>query len=515
MKKYISFILLLLLLFSGCSEKVIIQEVIITPTPTVTAKPAESAGIFGVVAEINLDCSEPYVDIQWKNLYNQTISIEQNGKLYKRLGEHWVDIGGVYKENSFSDYVTINANAELDPIRYSLKDLGAYREGRYLIKFKTNNKYDAKKITAEAEIYVTEKTVIATPEPTKKPKPTPEITYIGTDACTAKKDTFNMYKNIKTFCSSTVKVEIIELTYCATPERNPTHVSPHYWTVRLTNYEEADIILRSAKILYGENEGTDIITENIEKRIRAGQAGDISIPDIHIGKSGKYEIYIEYTSVYSEREIASITMELPEKYSGEKFPVSLKELPTNDDPRTTGKPVIYLYPEKETDVSVKLTYDGLLKYTYPRYNEGWYVLAKPDGTLINYQDNLEYSYLFWEGYDNLECDYSKGFCVKGEDTLEFLQKTLAQIGLTPKEYNEFIVYWLPQMQDNPYNIISFQYENYCEMAQLQINPEPDSLLRVFMAYKPSETFIELEPQEFSKFERKGFTVVEWGGKRSE
>jgi len=205
---------------------------------------------------------------------------------------------------------------------------------------------------------------------------------------------------------------------------------------------------------------------------------------------------------------------LPEKYAGKKFPVSLKALPT-DPPGTTGKPVIYLYPEKDTEVTVTLTYDGLLKYTYPKYNNGWHVLAKKDGTIINYEDNMEYSYLFWEGYDDLNCDFSKGFCIRGEDTAKFLQKTLAEIGLTPKEYNEFIVYWLPQMQDNPYNIISFQYENYCEMAKLEIAPQPDSLLRVFMAFKPSESFVEIEPQEFSTFQRNGFTVVEWGGKQSE
>src|SRR5690554_1931397 len=61
------------------------------------------------------------------------------------------------------------------------------------------------------------------------------------------------------------------------------------------------------------------------------------------------------------------------------------------------KPVIYLYPEDEKVVTVKLQYDGELICTYPEYKDGWEVITKPDGTLINIEDNMEYSYLFWEG----------------------------------------------------------------------------------------------------------------------
>ena len=85
------------------------------------------------------------------------------------------------------------------------------------------------------------------------------------------------------------------------------------------------------------------------------------------------------------------------------------------------------------------------------------------------------------------------------------------MGLIPKEYNEFIVYWLPLMENNKYNLISFQGENYDENARLEIEPKPDSILRVFMAYKPLKEYKEVEEQEIIPFERKGFTVIEWGG----
>lgn len=180
------------------------------------------------------------------------------------------------------------------------------------------------------------------------------------------------------------------------------------------------------------------------------------------------------------------------------------------DEECAEKPVIYLYPEQKTAVSVSLDYAGTLTATYPAYENGWHITAEPDGTLYDETGN-EYSYLFWEGESKPDYDFSKGFCVAGADTADFLHETLAEIGLTPKEYNEFIVYWLPKMQENPYNLISFQSERYTDTAKLDIDPEPDSVLRVFMAWKPLSKPQTIEPQTFTPFARDGFTVVEWGG----
>jgi len=185
---------------------------------------------------------------------------------------------------------------------------------------------------------------------------------------------------------------------------------------------------------------------------------------------------------------------------------------TNDiNGSTAVKPVIYLYPAVTTQVSVSLDYNGRLTCTYPDYGGGWNVTADPDGTLTNRADGKEYSYLYWEGIADAQYDFSRGFVVKGEDTAAFLQEKLAALGLTPKEYNEFIVYWLPRMLENPYNLITFQDEEYTDTAVLSITPEPDSILRVFMVYKPLDQYAEIEEQILPGFEREGFAVVEWGG----
>ena len=174
------------------------------------------------------------------------------------------------------------------------------------------------------------------------------------------------------------------------------------------------------------------------------------------------------------------------------------------------KPVIYLYPETETRVTVKLDLSGELTCAYPAYDGGWTVTAAPDGTLTD-EHGRTYNYLYWEGEVANGFDFSKGFCVAGSDTAAFLEDALDRLGLTRREANEFLVYWLPRMQDNPYNLIAFQQEAYTESAKLTVSPQPDSVLRVFMAWKPLARPVDVPAQTLPGFERRGFTLVEWGG----
>ncbi len=175
------------------------------------------------------------------------------------------------------------------------------------------------------------------------------------------------------------------------------------------------------------------------------------------------------------------------------------------------KPVIYLYPEAKTDVSVQLTLDGKLTSTYPSYTDAWSITASPDGTLTDKISGREYYCLYWEGELDTEYDFSTGTVVRGEDTAKFLEDALSKLGLTEREANEFIIYWLPQMEVNEYNLISFQSEAYTDAAKLNITPAPDTVIRVFMAWKKLDAPIEIEAQEFGAPVRNGFTVVEWGG----
>lgn len=178
----------------------------------------------------------------------------------------------------------------------------------------------------------------------------------------------------------------------------------------------------------------------------------------------------------------------------------------------SAKPVIYLYPTQETEVTVGLALDGDLTASYPDYGEGWHVVASPDGTLTDPDTGREYYCLFWEGTSRANYDLSRGFVVPGADTAEFLEEALATLGLNQREADEFIIYWLPRMEGNPYNLISFQTRAYTDGAGLEVDPKPDTVIRVFMTWKPLEKPVEVEAQVLEPApERQGFVLVEWGG----
>ena len=176
------------------------------------------------------------------------------------------------------------------------------------------------------------------------------------------------------------------------------------------------------------------------------------------------------------------------------------------------KPVIYLYPTMTTDVTVRIRLtDGRFTQCIPEGNGEWNVTAAPDGKLTDKATGKTYDYIFWESADNTVYDWSQGYVVKGCEAEAFLLRILPKMGLNRNEYTEFIEYWLPRLEKNEYNLISFQTKCYTDSAELKVSPEPDSVLRVFMAFKRVDGPVSVATPKVEAFERKGFTVVEWGG----
>lgn len=152
-----------------------------------------------------------------------------------------------------------------------------------------------------------------------------------------------------------------------------------------------------------------------------------------------------------------------------------------------------------------------LTVTQPAYTGEWKVIAYPTGKLVNTADGYTYPYLFWEATDNYDYSMKEGFCVPGDSSENFLRDILSQIGLNESETEEFIAYWLPDLQKNKFNVITFAGDEYTSRAQLHISPEPNAILRVFMVFRSVEERVVISPQNFRPFVREGFTVVEWGG----
>lgn len=68
------------------------------------------------------------------------------------------------------------------------------------------------------------------------------------------------------------------------------------------------------------------------------------------------------------------------------------------------------------------------------------------------------------------------------------------------------------MPDKPYVRITWLGTNDMNaLARIDVTPKPDSMIRVFMDYEGLNNMQTLTPQKFVPIERKGFTLVEWGG----
>ena len=192
--------------------------------------------------------------------------------------------------------------------------------------------------------------------------------------------------------------------------------------------------------------------------------------------------------------------------------ISLSDLWINSTTSHMAKPIIYLYPETEQEVSVELGNPELLSCSYPKYEDGWKVLAKPNGDLTDLATGRNLYALYWEGKNYQFSNGKDGFMVKSEDSAKFLEEKLEILGLNEREAEEFIVYWLPKLEANPYNFIRFlSDEEINAYIPLNVIPEPDTTIRVMMEYKKVVVPYKVEEQKLMTPERKGFTVVEWGG----
>lgn len=131
--------------------------------------------------------------------------------------------------------------------------------------------------------------------------------------------------------------------------------------------------------------------------------------------------------------------------------------------------------------------------------------------MVDNNTNRELYSLYWEGADFNASVTEEGFIVKREDTIKFLEEKLDILGLSNKEAEEFIIYWLPKLQESEYNYIRFtSKEELDEYMPLEFSKEPDTLTRIHMQFKKPDEPIEVRKQNLQKQERNGFTVVEWG-----
>lgn len=184
------------------------------------------------------------------------------------------------------------------------------------------------------------------------------------------------------------------------------------------------------------------------------------------------------------------------------------------EPRPVKKPVIYLYPESDLEVSINLKTQGELAFSYPDYSKGWKGISHPDGSVtIN---RKSYPYLFWEAeqrFDRFDFEMG-GFLVRRDSVISSLERYLTELGFNEREQTDFITFWGPQLAQHEQVCMQFILQDACnQFATLKIDPQPAHLNRVYLVWSPinvSKPLI-LKQQVLKTMNRSGFDVLEWGG----
>lgn len=179
------------------------------------------------------------------------------------------------------------------------------------------------------------------------------------------------------------------------------------------------------------------------------------------------------------------------------------------------KPAIYMYPEKPTAINVKLNLDGQMTVSNPVYDSqnGWSVVAQPDGKLGEPLTLSDYPYLYYEADLKGVNIPKEGFVYSKADLPDSLKSLMKEIGFNDKETSDFLAYWLPKLTDKPYYFVTLLPENVINQKEkLTFSVTPDTLIRSRFVFEGLDAPVSVKPlTDIQTHARTGFTVTDWGG----
>ncbi|MFT5778134.1 MAG: hypothetical protein ACI837_001090 [Crocinitomicaceae bacterium] len=225
---------------------------------------------------------------------------------------------------------------------------------------------------------------------------------------------------------------------------------------------------------------------------------------------GKYIFQFYLSSVSNYAEIETDTVEIIEGFN---TTIQLNFRKVSIRPSILRKPVIYLYPEEETQITLGMDIHGTEQFLYPKYEDQWEFTAHPSGDL-QFGENT-YNYLFWEAKSNdvMQLDRSQpGFIVQQNEVVFFLEEKLTLANLSSKEKADFITFWGPLLVQNDLNLVHFIFNEECNhYAEMNIQPTPSSIYRIYIVWAPISEHFEIQEQTIQAANRDGFHLIEWGG----
>ena len=173
------------------------------------------------------------------------------------------------------------------------------------------------------------------------------------------------------------------------------------------------------------------------------------------------------------------------------------------------KPAVYIYPDLPGRFQVSLEFGAGIRLTAsePEYGDGWEVAVDSAGRIDGTWD-----YLFYEIAMRGAPRIPVGWCLPWAELMAGIESIITDLGLDAAEKEDFLTYWRSRLPHREfYEINPVMGEDLEHWVKLKVDPAPDATLRFWLFFRGSDKAVALPEPVIPVFERKGTTVVEWGG----
>lgn len=239
--------------------------------------------------------------------------------------------------------------------------------------------------------------------------------------------------------------------------------------------------------------------------------------NLAVNSGGKKTYHLYRPALYSPTKISSPSVDSEKGMSVGSVEIEQKEEKISSDPwcgfTPECKPAVYLYPQKTSLINVKIGPKiGQRTITIPPYDPktGWQVLASPTG-MINW-GSMSFTHLFYEAMTPYPEIPEEGWIMDGNNIEPGLYDIGRQMGLNDNEAKEMGSYWKAKLGKSPYYFVGLIEESEIDRLEpIEVKPSPDTMIRMRFYFTAIDSLYPVKNPSAVSRERKGFTVVEWGG----